>query len=125
MDPFRQGYVTIATKGAILHDLGKAHKHFQDQIKNISDDSLSNRKNKFIHRHEISSLAFLPAFPKKEWDALIEMVVAHHKSIMDDLKKRGIVDIASRDRHWIDNHLHDWEEWSPYGIQILINVRIH
>lgn len=111
--------VTIATKGAILHDLGKAHKHFQDQIKNISDDSLSNRKNKFIHRHEISSLAFLPAFPKQEWDALIEMVVAHHKSIMDDSRKRGIVDIASRDRHWIDNHLQDWEEWSPYGILIL------
>lgn len=111
--------VAIALKGATLHDLGKAHTYFQDQMNNIINGSLSNRCNNFIHRHELSSLAFLPAFPLEEWDTLIEMVVAHHKSITDDPRRRGILDIASCDRHWIDNHLQDWEEWSQYGIQIL------
>lgn len=114
--------VALALKGATLHDLGKAHKYFQDRMNDTVDNSLSNRGNRFIHRHELSSLAFLPVFPQQEWDILIEMIVAHHKSITDDPRKRGILDIASRDRRWIDNHLQDWEEWSQYGIQILNRV---
>lgn len=109
----------IALKGATLHDLGKAHKYFQNRMNKTVDGSLSNRRTKFIHRHELSSLAFLPAFPRWEWDTLIEMVVAHHKSIIDDPRRRGILDIVPGDRHWLDNHLQDWEEWSQYGILIL------
>lgn len=111
--------VAIALKGATLHDLGKAHKHFQDRMNNTVDNSLANRENKFVHRHELSSLAFLPVFPQQEWNVLIEMVVAHHKSITGGPGRRGILDIAYSDRRWIDNHLQDWEEWSQYGIQIL------
>ncbi len=89
----------IARKGAILHDLGKAHPYFQRKIQSINEDSLfENSKWDFVHRHEISSLAFLPCFPKNEWDDLIDLVIAHHKSIIDDPSKRGILDLVESDR---------------------------
>lgn len=107
----------IACKGAVLHDLAKAHPKFQYSDKGIV--SLDSRRYAFSFRHEIASLAFLPAFPREEWNLLIEMVVAHHKSIRNDRLKLGIEDIAGNDRKWIDHHLLDWEEWSIYGIEIL------
>lgn len=115
---------SLVTKGAVLHDLGKAHPFFQDSISNYQPKSLieKKRRRKFKHRHEISSLAFLPAFPKGEWPILIEMVVAHHKSIQEDPSARGIIDFEedSNDNFgWIEDHLKDWEEWFPYGRQIL------
>jgi CRISPR-associated endonuclease/helicase Cas3 len=110
----------LAQKGAILHDLGKAHPHFQRRMQNINATSFDEeREDSYIHRHELSSLAFLPAFPKNEWDTLINMVVAHHKSIINDTKERGILDLDDKYRNWIDNHLKDWEDWSCYGFQIL------
>lgn len=110
----------LAQKGAILHDLGKAHPYFQRKIKSLNANSLAEeREYNYTHRHEYSSLAFLPAFPKNEWCILIDMVVAHHKSIINDSKERGILDLDNRFRGWIDNHLKDWEEWSQYGFQIL------
>jgi len=110
----------IARKGAILHDLGKAHPYFQKKIQNINANSLSEeREFNYVHRHELSSLAFLPAFPKNEWNILIDMVVAHHKSIINDSKERGILDLDNRFRNWIDNHLKDWDNWCIYGFQIL------
>ena len=111
--------VNIARKGAVLHDLGKAHPHFQRKIQSINDGTLYERlKWDFIHRHEISSLAFLPCFPKSEWDILIDMVVAHHKSVENDPKGYGILDLK-RFRETLDNHLLDWEEWSVYGFEVL------
>ena len=111
--------VELAKKGAVLHDLGKAHPHFQRKIKKINGMSLSDEFEwDFIHRHEISSLGFLPYFPDKEWGVLIDLVVGHHKSIEKDPKERGILDLT-RFRDTIDNHLKDWNNWSIYGIQIL------
>ncbi len=77
----------LAIKGAILHDLGKAHPYFRKKMEKIKASSLiEEREYAYVHRHELSSLAFLPAFPKNEWNILIDMVVAHHKSIINDLK---------------------------------------
>ncbi|MDR0605644.1 MAG: CRISPR-associated helicase Cas3' [Bacteroidales bacterium] len=110
----------IACKGAILHDLGKAHDHFQNKMNAINAKSLVElREDNYVHRHELSSLAFLPVFPEKEWNTLIDMVVAHHKSIENDPKERGILDLDQNNRYWIENHLKNWEEWSMYGLQIL------
>lgn len=114
----------IASKGAILHDLGKAHTFFQQNINGYKSKSLRERKKreKFKHRHEISSLAFLPAFPKEEWPMLVEMVAAHHKSIQDDPSIRGIVDLeinCLNSFSWIEDHLKDWKDWFPYGKQII------
>ena len=111
----------LAVKAAVLHDLGKAHIHFQHKISgNVSYNSLmESEKWNYAHRHELSSLGFLPIFPKEEWNTLIDMVVAHHKSIKCDKRKRGILDLEENDRFWLENHLIDWEEWSPYGLEIL------
>lgn len=112
--------VKIARKGAVLHDLGKAHPHFQRKIQNINSNSLhESREWNYTHRHEISSLAFLPCFPKEEWIDLIDLVIAHHKSIESDPSARGILDLLENDRNFIDNHLKDWDNWSSYGFEIL------
>lgn len=112
---------SIAEKGAILHDLGKAHPHFQRRIQKINANSLADEREdeSYTHRHELSSLAFLPVFPKEEWNILIDMVVAHHKSIQNDTKNRGILDLDDNDRNWIANHLKEWDEWFVYGKLIL------
>lgn len=112
--------VGICRKGAILHDLGKAHPHFQRKIAQVNGASLAeNREWDFIHRHEISSLAFLPCFLKEEWDTLIDLVIAHHKSIENDPSSRGILDLIQNERDTIDNHLKDWENWNQYGLEIM------
>ena len=112
--------VDIAKKGAVLHDLGKAHPHFQRKIQNINSKSLYEKgKWDYTHRHEISSLAFLPCFYQEEWNDLIDLVIAHHKSIESDPSKRGILDLVENDRKFIENHLKDWENWSEYGFEIL------
>jgi CRISPR-associated endonuclease/helicase Cas3 len=109
----------IARRGAILHDLGKAHPHFQAKLKEPKDKSFSE---KIIgdkpHRHELSSLGFLPLFPKSEWDILIDMVVAHHKSIKEDPTGRGILDLLDKEDDFIEFHLKDWEIWSPLALAV-------
>nr|WP_295865767.1 CRISPR-associated helicase Cas3' [uncultured Chitinophaga sp.] len=112
----------LARKGAILHDVGKAHPHFQRKIKPLGFVSLAEEvKWGYMHRHELSSLAFLPAFPREEWDVLIDMVVAHHRAIIHDSREGGILDLVDRDRHWMTQHLQDWEDWHEYGRCILQN----
>lgn len=108
----------LVLKGAVLHDLGKCHPHFQKKVGNIKAESIMQglKDRSKIHRHELSSLAFLPVFPKKEWPVLIDMVVAHHKSIIGE---RGILNIKSRYRHWINDHLYDWEKWFYHGKEII------
>ncbi|MCX8009882.1 MAG: CRISPR-associated helicase Cas3' [Ignavibacteria bacterium] len=103
--------------GAIIHDLGKSHPYFQKKIKADENDDFDF--SEYIHRHEISSLGFLPAIPKEYWDKVIDMVVAHHKSIENDSSKRGILDLKSNDRNFIKNHLENWDNWKNFGIEIL------
>ncbi|MHA4812071.1 CRISPR-associated helicase Cas3' [Flavitalea flava] len=110
----------MARKGAIIHDLGKAHPHFQRKIGGYNGATLyENSKQNFTHRHELSSLGFLPLFPEAEWDILIDLVVAHHKSIGDDPGAKGILDLDQNERDWIANHLDEWENWHLFGLQII------
>ena len=101
----------IAANGAILHDLGKTHPYFQKRLKN----EMRSRK---VFRHEISSLFFLSIFPKTQWDALIEMVVGHHKSVRRDISGYGLLDLEENE-DYIDFHLGNWEEWSLKAVPIL------
>jgi CRISPR-associated endonuclease/helicase Cas3 len=114
--------LNIARKGAVLHDLGKAHPHFQNKITGKSKETLLVQMDdeKHKHRHEISSLAFLSCFPKEDWNLLIDMVVAHHKSIQNDSRERGILDIKTNDRNWLDFHLRGWDDWFEIGKQIIV-----
>ena len=115
------GYdVRLAALGAALHDLGKAHPHFQAKIYGIELPV----HQQFPHRHELSSLGFLPLFAPTDWPALIEMVVAHHKSTKQDARERGILDLQRLGGPWIANHLLNWEEWSGDGLATLAALKV-
>ena len=102
----------LARLGAVLHDLGKAHDFFQRMVKGQVDET--ERIMAVPHRHEISSLLFLPLFEQKDWPVLIEMVAAHHKSAYQDVRERGLLDLAKKDGipKLIERHAENWEEWS-------------
>ncbi|HEY8399605.1 MAG TPA: CRISPR-associated endonuclease Cas3'', partial [Cytophagaceae bacterium] len=104
--------VNIAKNGAILHDIGKAHPYFQTRRLT----GLSN--NGDIFRHEIASLFFLSAFPKEQWGPLIEMVVGHHKSVLNDKSAMGLLDLEEG-YDYIDFHIKSWNTWSIDAIGLL------
>jgi len=111
----------LARNGAILHDLGKGHPHFQNKIRNAGKPKTLlevEAERSVVHRHELSSLGFLPIFPKENWDELIHLIVAHHKSTKDDPTGRGILDLKSNDRNFVNFHLQDWENWAPQALEV-------
>jgi CRISPR-associated endonuclease/helicase Cas3 len=117
----RLGYdVRLAGLGAALHDLGKAHPHFQAKI--YGEEVPLHEQ--FPHRHELSSLGFLPLFDRADWPILVDMVVAHHKSIKQDARERGILDLQRLGGPWIDNHLLDWERWSADALAVLAALQV-
>lgn len=105
----------IASQGAVLHDIGKAHPAFQA--------SLKGKKGKKIFRHEIASLFFLSLFGKEIHPQLIEMVVGHHKSVKYDAGRKGLLDLIEND-DIEDYHLGDWESWSTAALALLQEFNI-
>ncbi len=106
----------IARLGAVLHDIGKASTIFQQRLPKTY--KRSNREKPF--RHEIASCFFISLFDKKIQPYLIDMVIAHHKSIKYDAKNKGILDLVEDyDEDIIAFHLKDWEVWMPDALQIL------
>lgn len=103
--------VKIAREGALLHDIGKVHPIFQKQLK--------GKKPKQSFRHEIASLFFLDLIEENIQTSVIEMIVAHHKSMMNDPRKKGLLDLIEEEIDVIDYHLGDWEAWSPIACDIL------
>ncbi|MBN2733136.1 MAG: CRISPR-associated helicase Cas3', partial [Balneolaceae bacterium] len=117
--------VKLAKNGALLHDIGKAHPTYQGFVYDyIKPQELSRG---IPHRHELSSLAFLPLFEQENWPALVEMIVAHHKSLMGNSSDRGLLDIVNRHGpiRFIDRHLKDWSIWSPRAIEVLGDLDIN
>ncbi|PRY21718.1 CRISPR-associated endonuclease/helicase Cas3 [Spirosoma oryzae] len=115
----------LARLGAVLHDLGKAHPFFQRTLRNQVTEL--ERQQADPHRHEISSLLFLPLFDQADWPILIDMVSAHHKSVSADVRRRGLLDLVL---DWMgpddtfDRHAEDWETWSPLTHSILTSFSI-
>nr|GFC33491.1 hypothetical protein [Tanacetum cinerariifolium] len=100
------GYdVQLAGLGAALHDLGKAHPHFQAKI---YGEEISLHEQ-FPHRHELSSLGFLPLFNRADWP---------------DARDRGILDLHRTGGPWIANHLLDWENWSADALALLAALKV-
>jgi CRISPR-associated endonuclease/helicase Cas3 len=117
--------VKLAQSGALLHDIGKAHPTYQGFVHgHLTVHDLSRG---IPHRHELSSLGFLPLFEKEDWPALVEMIVAHHKSVMGNSSDRGLLDIVQRYRveGLMESHLKDWEIWSPRALKILESLDIN
>ncbi|MBK1440755.1 CRISPR-associated helicase Cas3' [Parapedobacter sp. ISTM3] len=110
--------VNIAKNGAILHDIGKAHTYFQ--TKRLQGES----KQGDIFRHEIASLFFLSVFPEEQQNALIEMVVGHHKSVVKDNNELGLLDLEES-YDYIDFHLGKWDNWSNEAIALLNDLGIN
>ncbi|NLH62561.1 MAG: CRISPR-associated helicase Cas3' [Ignavibacteriales bacterium] len=114
LDPF------IAKSGAYLHDIGKTHPDFQ---KKLWDHSPSV---KMSLRHEISSILFLPVFPHEQWDKLIDMVIAHHRSPQRDSRSQGILDLVDYEgeEEVFNRHSEGWDDWSPLAVDILNSLGV-
>lgn len=104
----------IAFKGAILHDIGKVSTQFQ---KTISKGF--KRPPGFIFRHEIASLFFISLIEEKEKSAIIDMVIAHHKSIYNDAGGMGIIDLIDTIDDCFERHAISFELWANDAISIL------
>lgn len=103
----------IARQGAILHDIGKASPIFQRRL-------YKKDNSRKAYRHEIGSIFFLSLFPEDIHSELIEMVIAHHKSIYNDARERGILDLDKLyGKEVIEYHLTDWNNWHKTANEIL------
>ena len=105
----------IARQGAILHDIGKASPIFQARL----NPDYRRRENDKTFRHELASLFFLSLFDEKIHPQLIEMVVAHHKSVEKDPRNKGILDLEENVDNVFAIHSADWDSWSKDAFKIL------
>ncbi len=148
IEPMAKAYgfdAELARKGAIIHDLGKGHPAFQAMLiekpKERQEEWLAQlpaagaiRKELFyradgrnlFHRHELSSLLFLPLFPKDEWPVFIDMVVAHHKSVVSDGRRLGLLDLVEDGDldEVFERHAEAWNDWSPEALGIATQLGI-
>ncbi|KEO75926.1 CRISPR-associated helicase/endonuclease Cas3 [Anditalea andensis] len=107
---------SVAFNGAILHDIGKAHPEFQKRVR-------TNGRNSKVFRHEISSLLFLSVFSEQDYPALLDMVIAHHKSAKNDAGDKGLLDLENG-YEYIDYHIGKWDQWSPDAFKLLMDLGV-
>ena len=106
--------VSVARKGAILHDIGKASPLFQSTLKKNYQ-----RPPGFLFRHEFASLFFLPILNEKEKSPVIDMIVAHHKSIFKDAGGKGLLDLDENEPELFKKHITGFDVWSIDALLIL------
>ena len=105
---------SIARRGAILHDIGKASSLFQQTL-----NTNFQRPPGFVFRHEIASLFFVSLLKQDEKYPIIDMIVGHHKSIYQDAGGKGILDLVENDQDCLKRHLNGFEIWSKDALSIL------
>lgn len=106
----------LALKGALLHDIGKAHPEFQKRLQPIYRSSK-------VFRHEVTSLLFISVFPESDHSALIEMVAGHHKSVKKDAGDRGLLDLDNG-YDYESFHIGQWDKWSPLAFKLLNELNV-
>lgn len=109
-----------ARLGALLHDIGKASPIFQERLNSKKSGTELN-----VFRHEIASLFFISLADNKK-DAVIEMIAAHHKSVKNDVRRLGLIDLDEESCSF-ENHSKDFEKWSGIALGILseLGVKTH
>lgn len=107
---------TVAKKGALLHDIGKVSPLFQQSLKNGYNPQL--KLPGFIFRHEIASLFFISLLEDNEQNAVIEMIIAHHKSVYQDVRGLGLLDLDENE-DCFTIHAKGFDEWSKTALGIL------
>lgn len=110
----------IARLGALLHDIGKANPLFQQSL---MVDKQKVPGCELIFRHEIASLFFLTLVNKALWPPVIDMIIAHHKSVSNDSRRSGILDLE--DEYGADifeYYLSDFSAWSVDALGILVEL---
>lgn len=105
---------SIARRGAIFHDIGKASSLFQKTLKKDFQ-----RPPGFLFRHELASLFFISLLNGEEKYPIIDMVVAHHKSIYKDAGNKGLLDLDENDPACFEKHINGFEEWSKDALLVL------
>lgn len=103
----------IARKGAILHDIGKVSPLFQRTLKHGYIHQPG-----FVFRHEIASIMFLSLFAENEKNAILDMIIAHHKSLKNDVGEKGFLDL-DENMDSFARHAGRFEEWCPIALEIL------
>lgn len=106
----------VAIEGAILHDIGKTSPLFQRAL-----SSSYNPIPGKVFRHEIASLFFISVVEDKHKNSIIEMIAAHHKSIKNDIRELGLLDLNEKTLCF-KTHIKDFEKWSPIALEILTNL---
>ena len=111
----------VAVEGALLHDIGKASPIFQQSL-NATD----KKKPGAAFRHEIASLFFLSLIGKEHRDAVIDMIVAHHKSMYKDVRDLGILDLDDN-TNCFEEHSLGFRQWCDVALDILesLGIRTH
>lgn len=103
----------LARKGALLHDIGKVSPEFQ---KSLQPGFI--REPGKVFRHEIASLFFISLVPEEERDAIIDMIVAHHKSIYKDARGLGLLDLEDNIDSF-ETHSKGFENWGTTALSML------
>ena len=111
----------LCRKGAILHDIGKVSPLFQRTLK----PGYIHQPG-FVFRHEIASMFFISLFPKTERPVLIDMIVAHHKSVVNDVGEKGLLDL-DYNMDCFNRHIYKFEQWSPIALSLLnkFGISVH
>ena len=108
----------IAVEGALLHDIGKTSPIFQQSL-NATD----KKEPGAAFRHEIASLFFLSLIGKEHRDAVIDMIVAHHKSMYKDVRDLGILDLDDN-TNCFEEHSRGFRQWCDVALDILESLGI-
>ena len=107
----------VARQGALLHDIGKASVVFQKRLRSKPSPL------ELPFRHEIASLFFLKLVSPDLRPSVIDMIVAHHKSIYKDVSGTGFIDLDNEyEEDILQFHLSDFSSWASEAIGILAEL---